>query len=350
MAEDNKRTAAAKRQRVQMLKKCIILSAVAVIMLPIALCFILLDRIQNTDKTLNDLMIQVETLTGIVGEQRQQLEELKGLTTVSSENRGFAGSDYGEYGQPGQESGPASDGEADLQSGSDEDINGRTGAANGPEEAGEPKEEITAAHKVYLTFDDGPSKYTEEILDILDEYDVKATFFVLGKENEHSVEMIREIAERGHTLGMHSYSHKYADVYRSVDDFSADFYRIYSYILENTGIQSTYYRFPGGSSNTVSDIDMHVFADFLAEHEIEYYDWNVSSGDGGSVLLDVDTLVRNSTQDIEKHGTSIILMHDAASRPTTVEALPQIIENILAMEDTVILPITEDTTPIHHIH
>lgn len=94
---------------------------------------------------------------------------------------------------------------------------------------------------------------------------------------------------------------------------------------------------------------MHVFTDFLAEQEIEYYDWNVSSGDGGSVLLDVDTLVQNATSGISGHETPIILMHDAASRPTTVAALPQIIENILAMDDTVILPITEDTTPIHHI-
>ena len=94
---------------------------------------------------------------------------------------------------------------------------------------------------------------------------------------------------------------------------------------------------------------MHEFVDFLTEQEIEFYDWNVSSGDGGSVLLDVDTLVQNATSSIPRFETSIILMHDAASRPTTVEALPQIIENILAMEDTVILPITGETTPIHHI-
>lgn len=161
--------------------------------------------------------------------------------------------------------------------------------------------------------------------------------------------MLREIARRGHTIGMHSYSHKYAEVYRSVEDFSADFYRIYSYILENTGIQSVCYRFPGGSSNTISDIDMHVFADFLAEQEVEFYDWNVSSGDGGSVLLDADTLIRNATSGILGQETSIILMHDAASRSTTVEALPGIIETVLAMEDTAILPITGDTTPIHHI-
>lgn len=349
MAEDNKRTAAAKRQRVQMLKKCIILSAVAVIMLPIALCFILLDRIQNTDKTLNDLMIQVETLTGIVGEQRQQLEELKGLTTVSSENRGFAGSDYGEYGQPGQESGPASDGEADLQSGSDEDINGRTGAANGPEEAGEPKEEITAAHKVYLTFDDGPSKYTNDILDILDSYGVKATFFVVGKDSDSAREAMQEIVDRGHTLGMHSYSHKYKEIYKSVEDFAEDYEKIRDYVYEVTGVESTVYRFPGGSSNSVSRIDMEEFADYLDTQEVRFFDWNISSGDGGAKLLSVETLVENCTADIERFETSVILMHDSASKPTTVEALPAIIENILALEDTVILPITEDTEPVQHI-
>lgn len=305
-----------RRRRVQRLKKMIVLFVLVWMLLPVGLSIVLFVRLGALNGQLAETQGYLRRVEETMARQEQdageepetaQLDRKEVIVTAP-----VAGAD-----------------------GQDKDVT-----------AVEPE----AAHKVYLTFDDGPSKYTEEILDILDEYDVKATFFVLGKENEHSIEMIREIAERGHTLGMHSYSHRYADVYRSVDDFSADFYRIYAYILENTGIQSTCYRFPGGSSNTVSDLDMHVFADFLAEHEIEYYDWNLSSGDGGSVLLDVDTLVRNSTQDIEKHETSIILMHDAASRPTTVEALPQIIENILAMEDTVILPITEDTTPIHHIH
>lgn len=306
----------ARRRRVQRLKKMIVLFVLVWMLLPVGLSIVLFVRLGALNGQLAETQGYLRRVEETMARQEQdageepetaQLDRKEVIVTAP-----VAGAD-----------------------GQDKDVT-----------AVEPE----VAHKVYLTFDDGPSKYTEEILDILDEYDVKATFFVLGKENEHSIEMIREIAERGHTLGMHSYSHRYADVYRSVDDFSADFYRIYAYILENTGIQSTCYRFPGGSSNTVSDLDMHVFADFLAEQEIEYYDWNLSSGDGGSVLLDVDTLVRNSTQDIEKHETSIILMHDAASRPTTVEALPQIIENILAMEDTVILPITEDTTPIHHIH
>lgn len=298
-----------RRRRVQRLKKMIVLSVLIWMILPVGLSII--------------LFCMTGSLYGQLEEQREALQQI--ADRVSQQE------DLAELQQP--------------MTGRKESIEtvpavGMQGEAVLPE----------AAHKVYLTFDDGPSKYTEDILDILDAYDVKATFFVLGKENEYSVSMLREIAKRGHTIGMHSYSHRYVDIYSSVEAFSEDFYRIYSYILDNTGIQSVYYRFPGGSSNTISDIDMQVFADFLAEQEVEYYDWNLSSGDGGNVLLDVDTLVRNSTENILQHSTSIILMHDAASRPTTVEALPQIIENILAMEDTVILPITEETTPVHHIH
>lgn len=309
----------ARRRRVQRLKRMIVLFVLVWMILPVGLSIVLLGKVRG----LNRQIIETQ-------EYLRQMEE-----TVAQQVQ-MAGEEQ----QTGKEQQTQQFDRKEIIVTSPVDDQDIAPAAVEPE----------AAHKVYLTFDDGPSKYTEDILDILDTYDVKATFFVLGKENEHSLEMLKEIAERGHTIGMHSYSHKYADVYRSVEDFSADFYRIYSYILDNTGIQSTCYRFPGGSSNTISDIDMHVFADFLAEQEVEFYDWNISSGDAGSVLLDVDTLVQNCTADISRHGTSIILMHDAASRPTTVEALPQIIENILAMEDTAILPITEDTTPIHHIH
>ena len=75
---------------------------------------------------------------------------------------------------------------------------------------------------VYLTFDDGPSTGTEEILTILRQYNVKATFFVVGKEDEYSMEMYEKIVEEGHTLGMHSYSHQYSTIYQSVEDFAKD--------------------------------------------------------------------------------------------------------------------------------
>lgn len=305
-----------RRRRVQRLKKLIVLAVLIWMILPVGLSVILFFRVGALSRQIDETEGYLQQITERISQQ-----ELKAAQQAAS--------------RPGR-------GENILMVPADGE-DGQKSPADGTEEQ-------EAAHKVYLTFDDGPSKYTEDILDILDAYDVKATFFVLGKESDYSIRMLQEIAKRGHTIGMHSYSHRYAEIYSSVEDFSADFYQIYSYILDNTGIQSVYYRFPGGSSNTISDIDMQVFADFLAEQEVEFYDWNVSSGDGGRVLLDVDTLVRNSTESISRHGTSIILMHDAASRPTTVEALPQIIENILAMEDTVILPITEDTTPVHHIH
>ena len=209
--------------------------------------------------------------------------------------------------------------------------------------------DTAAKHKVYLTFDDGPSKYTEDILNILDRYDVKATFFVVGKEDERSREALSMIVDGGHTLGMHSYSHKYTEIYDSEENFAEDFVKIQSLIYETTGIKSSIYRFPGGSSNTISEIPMQEFAEYLDSQQVRFFDWNVSSGDGGSKLLSVDTLVDNCLEGITQRETSIILLHDSAEKRTTVEALPMIIENILALEDTVILPITEDTEPVQHI-
>ena len=217
-----------------------------------------------------------------------------------------------------------------------------------PEETVEVTDEV--AHKVYLTFDDGPSIYTDEILDILAEYNVKATFFVVGKEDEHSQDAIRRIVNEGHTLGMHSYSHKYVDLYDSLDSFKEDFEKQQNYLEELTGVKSKVYRFPGGSSNTVSNQDMRFFAYYLDSQDVVFYDWNVDSGDAANRHTSVDMMVQNSTVTIPRWKTSIILMHDAADKHTTVEALPQIIETIQAMEDTEILPITEDTTPIQHLH
>ena len=204
-------------------------------------------------------------------------------------------------------------------------------------------------HKVYLTFDDGPSKQTEVILDILDEYGVKATFFVVGKEGENVAERLQMIYERGHTIGMHSYSHDYADIYASIEDFRNDFLKSKQYIYDAIGVETKYFRFPGGSSNRMGQIDMLEVVEFLQEQGVEYYDWNISSGDGGGNLMPTEVIVENCTKDILRYDTSIILMHDSAGKTTTVEALPQIIETILAMEDTAILPITQQSKPIHHV-
>ena len=92
-----------------------------------------------------------------------------------------------------------------------------------------------------------------------------------------------------------------------------------------------------------------MFADYLDAQGIIFHDWNIASGDGGRRLLDVDTLVKNSTTDVGKWSRSVILLHDSPEKSTTVEALPEIIETIQAMENTVFLPITEETEPVQHI-
>lgn len=210
------------------------------------------------------------------------------------------------------------------------------------------RQDKAVIHKVYLTFDDGPSPHTEEILNILDRYGVKATFFVVGTESIANPEALRQIVKQGHSLGVHSYSHKYAEIYASVEDFIKDLTRLRSYLENVTGVVSNIYRFPGGSSNTVSHIDMKEFVDCLESLGMRYFDWNVDSGDSGPVPLSADDLVKNSLNGIQSRETSMILLHDLVTKSTTVQALPMIIEGILAMEDTVILAITEDTDTVHH--
>ena len=306
----------ARRKRVQRLKKMIIGIVAAGIVIPLLCCVYLFCRLHTIDGTLKTLEQRLDELDIRNQELQtllQQLQEQKSTPVQTPQI------------QEDSSSAEASEPVAEESFG---------------------QEEI---HKVYLTFDDGPSIYTNDILDILDSYNVKATFFVVGKEETNAEEALQRIVDEGHTLGMHSYSHKYKELYESMDSFTQDFARIRDYIYQATGEESVCYRFPGGSSNTVSEIDMHDFIDYLDSQGVEYYDWNVSSGDGGSMKLSTDTLLENCTKDIDTRDTSIILLHDSAEKPTTVEALPDIIENILARPDTVILPITENTRPIHHI-
>lgn len=202
--------------------------------------------------------------------------------------------------------------------------------------------------KVYLTFDDGPSDNTAAILDILAEHNVKATFFVVGKTDDQSKAMYQRIVNEGHTLGMHSYSHKYSVIYDSLDSFQTDFNQIQSYLYDVTGRECTLYRFPGGSSNQVSNTDMSEFIKFLNEENITYYDWNVSSGDATSQAYTADELVNNVMSDVVNYKTSVVLMHDSNTKGTTVEALEPLIEELQGI-GAQILPIDENTTVVQHI-
>lgn len=216
-------------------------------------------------------------------------------------------------------------------------------------EAAEAVAQGDGSRKVYLTFDDGPSSNTGRILDILAEYDVKATFFVVGKMEEKYQSLYKRIVDEGHTLAMHSYSHKYNEIYQSRESYVEDLTKLQEFLYETTGVWCRYCRFPGGSSNTVSRVDMHELIEYLEGQDMTYFDWNVSSGDASSAYISPEAVVRNSTARLLEFQEAIILLHDAADKDSTVQALPELIEKIQAMEDTVIVPITDETEPIHHI-
>lgn len=202
--------------------------------------------------------------------------------------------------------------------------------------------------KVYLTFDDGPSTNTEKILDILDQYQIKATFFVTGRDDTKSLELYQEIVERGNTIGMHSYSHQYAQLYQSLDSFKQDFAMIQDRIEQACGFSCKLYRFPGGSSNQVSHLDMKEFIRFLNKEQITYFDWNVECGDATDQEYTKQMLVENVVNNVAKYSVSVVLMHDAGNKDKTVEALPIIINKLQKM-DVEILPIDENTVPIQHV-
>ena len=202
--------------------------------------------------------------------------------------------------------------------------------------------------KVYLTFDDGPSANTDDILDILAAYDVKATLFVVGKEGEWAEEKYKRIVEEGHTLAMHSYSHDYNKLYGSMEGFTEDIEKQQNYLYEITGVKSMYFRFPGGSSNKQADNIRDCIA-YLDEQGISYYDWNCSAQDATKKPLPAETIVENCMTSMGNRKNVIILLHDGKSRDTTVEALPLLIESIQELENTEILPISDSTVPVQHI-
>lgn len=206
----------------------------------------------------------------------------------------------------------------------------------------------TDVHKVYLTFEDGPSENTAEILDVLKEKGVQATFFVTGQEGEEAHELYKRIVEEGHTLGMHSYANKYSTLYQSEDNFKEDITKLSAYLFGITGVEPKYYRFPGGSSNQITNVPMENLIHYLNQEGLVYYDWNVSSGDSTTNAYTTDEIVANVVNDVVKYKTSVVLMHDAKDAAISAETLSALIDELIAM-DAEILPIDEDTSVIQSV-
>lgn len=199
----------------------------------------------------------------------------------------------------------------------------------------------------YLTFDDGPSDNTDAILNILKEKKVKATFFVVGKEGKEAKRRYMRILNEGHTLGMHSYSHDYKQIYRSVDDFAKDIKKLDRYLYKITGKHPTAFRFPGGSSNSiVSDIKPYI--EWVEEQGYEYYDWNAVSGDALKFQMPADILNQNILKDVHGQSPVIILMHDLAETVHTTEGLSDLIDE-LRNQGYELRAISETTEAIHHV-
>lgn len=206
---------------------------------------------------------------------------------------------------------------------------------------------LANSKKVYLTFDDGPSDHTGEILDILKKHHVKATFFVIGKETETAKKMYQRIVLEGHTLAMHSYSHNYDQIYSSVGAFGKDMKKLQNYLYEVTGTKPVMLRFPGGSSNTCAG-DIRPFIRYVNRQGWLYYDWNALSGDALDFQASSEKLNENILKDVRRQKTSIVLMHDLHETIHTVKGLDSLITT-LKKEGYHILPITQNTKQIHHV-
>lgn len=208
--------------------------------------------------------------------------------------------------------------------------------------------ESEGGRKVYLTFDDGTSVQTDKILDILAQYGVKATFFVTAQGGEENAARYRRIVAEGHSIGLHSVSHNYKQIYASLDAYIADVEGIRQFVLDTTGVNSYLYRFPGGSSNSVSNIPVEDCIRYLNQNGYRYYDWNVDTSDSVNRGQSVDEMVSRALgSGVDTYHNCVILMHDSAGQDITVASLPRIIEGLQA-RGLEILPITENTPLVQH--
>lgn len=180
---------------------------------------------------------------------------------------------------------------------------------------------------IYLTFDDGPSAYTGELLDILSRYNVKATFFVTGV-NLNYVGYIGKAYSQGHSIGLHTNSHNYANIYSSTDAYFNDLSIISEIVKNQTGSYSKLVRFPGGSSNTVSrnysSGIMTSLSRMLEDKGYKYFDWNVSSGDASGTVMSSDTYANNIINGLGNGSYYIVLQHD--TNINSIRAVSTVIE------------------------
>ncbi len=196
---------------------------------------------------------------------------------------------------------------------------------------------------MYLTFDDGPSaENTDKVLDVLKENDVKATFFVIGEYVRMYPETARRIVEEGHTIGIHCDVHDYGPLYASADSYVEDFEKAYDTVLEVTGVEAKFFRFPGGSVNSYNK---NVRDDIIAKMEEKgfiYYDWNASIEDASCHEKTQEELIQSAKYTAMERSKVVLLAHDRVE--CTAESLDALID---AFPEYKMEVLTEDMEPVH---
>lgn len=183
----------------------------------------------------------------------------------------------------------------------------------------------------YLTFDDGPSENTFDVLDILEEKDIKATFFIVGSSITDKEEIIlKRMVNEGHTIGIHTYSHMCNEIYCSVERFLDDFNMVYQQIYDITGKRVNIYRFPWGSNNGYSKGIKDALMDEMERRGFTCYDWNVSANDSVGKPT-AYSIRKNILKNLKREDYPIILLHDSSINDLTVQMLPDIIQMISDM-------------------
>lgn len=301
-----------RRRRVARIKKIIITTCIILLVLPTVLSIFLMIKVFGLQKRMDEFMTQKQatevSATADVVQAKEKTQENISGNAVSASGAAIANT-IGNGNAIG------------------------TGA--------------TVPKKVYLTFDDGPGTQTAKILDVLKKYKVKATFFVTGKEDSYSRKLYKRIVKEGHTLGMHSYSHIYSDIYSSKKEFKRDLMQIYNLLYETTGVAPVYYRFPGGSSVSGTDVPVSDLIPILEGKGIVYLDWNVISPDTTQATVSKKKMIAGILEGVAAYDSSIVLLYDVADHPMTAKALPEIIKQ-LKNQNCELLPVDEATALIRH--
>lgn len=187
---------------------------------------------------------------------------------------------------------------------------------------GIPETVVPDGKVIYLTFDDGPSAYTQKLLKVLKEYGAKATFFVMDRQMP---DVMKQIVDEGHAIAIHSVTHKYKKIYASADAYFADLLGMQQKIYDATGVMTYLMRFPGGSSNTASSFNegiMTYLTQAVEDNGFRYFDWNVDSKDAGGAK-DQEEVYKNVIGGCKRQNVSIVLQHDING--FSVEAVEKIL-------------------------